>query len=150
MLTLKTVSKCIKNIQKIFECYGTIINSLNGSFITGGDVGVNNTHMNIAQTKTKYIAGLSSGLDRDYLSYLTAFGVYKSMKICLKRTYNINSFKNIHVIIQGVGKVGTYLAEILYSKKARITVSDVAFERLKQIIDRLQYSSRKGYYANRM
>jgi leucine dehydrogenase len=37
------------------------------------------------------------------------------------------------LIIQGVGKVGTYLAEILYSKKACITVSDIAVERLQQI-----------------
>jgi leucine dehydrogenase len=125
--------KHIKNIQKFFEYYGMIINSLNGSFITGCDVGVNSTHMNIVQTKTKYITGLSKGLDRDYLSYFTALGIYESMKICLKRTRSIDSLKNIHVVVQGVGKVGRYLVEILYSQKARITISDIAPETVKQI-----------------
>ena len=69
--------KHMYNIEEYFKTYGEIIESLNGNFITGCDVGVNNSNMNIAKTQTKYITGLSNNLDRDYLIYLTALGVYE-------------------------------------------------------------------------
>ena len=129
--------KHINSIEEYFKAYGEIIESLNGSFITGCDVGVDNFNMNIVKSKTHYITGLSNGLDRDYLSYLTALGVYKSMGTCLKRIYDIDSLSRINVVIQGVGKVGRDLAKILCQKNAHVTICDINKEIAKQVASEL-------------
>lgn len=124
----------LNNTEKIspaLEAYGRIIQSLNGAFITGCDFGTNNEHMKIVSSQTNYITGLIT--NRDYLSYMTALGVYKAMKICISEFYGKNSLKHSKVLIQGVGKIGTELALMLKKAGASIMISDTDFNTAKKV-----------------
>lgn len=126
-------SKNSTDKKNFFSGYGKVIQSLQGELITGCDVGVNNDDMEITKLYCDFITGLSYDTNVDYLTYLTAVGVFESMRICLDRIKGSNSLTNIHVAIQGVGKVGAYLVELLREAGAILTITDTNKEAIKKI-----------------
>lgn len=120
------------NKQKFFKEYGKIIQSLQGEFITGCDVGVKNEDMEMTKRHCNFITGLSYDKKLDQLTYLTALGVFESMKICLEHIKGSSRFSNIHVAVQGVGKVGAYLVELLINSGATVTIADPDVKAIKK------------------
>ncbi len=67
------------------------------------------------------------------------------MRACLQTVFETDSFRNKVVAIQGVGKVGGGLAELLAEAGARLVVSDVKSKRAKEVASRRNYGICGGW-----
>ena len=127
------------------RAYGAKLRLLAGRFITGEDVNISmsdaDTIAEVANTsytdgtESITIAGLSTkGGDP---SPVTAQGVMGGMRACLGHVYGTTDFTGRSVLIQGVGKVGFALAEMVVQAGGNVILSDVNAEPMKQL--RRQY-----------
>ncbi len=116
----------LNNRDTYFESYGKFLNTMNGRFITAVDVGTSVEDMDSIARSSHYVMSTSSGHGDP--SGDTAkgvlYGIQAAVKMCLQR----NDLENIRIAIQGVGKVGTYLAGLLHQQGAKLIVSDLNIE----------------------
>lgn len=114
--------------EDIFKSYANKLNKLSGDFITGTDVGVYLSDLKLIKKYTNYIVGFSSEPEK-----YTAQGVLNSIKVALDHVYKSHIYKNYSFSIQGIGKVGFKLLDLLSKKGVKnIYVSDVDKSKLKQ------------------
>lgn len=121
-----------------FHAYGRIIDELGGRFITAEDV--NTTLQDMARIKeiTPYVAGLArvDGGGGDP-SLVTAIGVLAGMRALSEDVLGANSLDGVSVAVQGLGKVGMPLAELLVAQGARVTACDVRCDVAQDARERL-------------
>ena len=121
--------KGVKKTPELYESYGEIVNKLNNTYITAGDVGTTMEDLLLINKSTNYVSGIKLET-----SAPTARGVYNA----IKTTHNFltnKDIKNSVVAISGIGKVGSKLAKILFEKKIKLIVSNIgkdAFDQLKK------------------
>ncbi|MGB0431101.1 MAG: Glu/Leu/Phe/Val family dehydrogenase [Bacteroidia bacterium] len=112
--------------EAYFRKFGRFIENLNGKYITAEDVGTTTKDMEYIAMETENVVGLpeirGGGGDP---SPVTAYGVYLGMKASAKTAYGSDSLEGKTILVEGVGKVGTYLVERLAKEGANILVSDV-------------------------
>lgn len=112
--------------EALFRTFGRFVDSLRGRYITTEDVGTAERDMEWIKTETDFVTGLpiSEGGSGDP-STATALGILAGIKACAKEVFGAYSLAGRTVAIQGVGKVGYYLAENLREEKARIIACDI-------------------------
>jgi leucine dehydrogenase len=115
--------------EALLQTYGRFIQSLGGRFITAEDVGTTVQDMKIIRTETEYVVGTK--LDP---SPFTAYGVYRGIKACLEHVYGDKSVEDIHVAVQGLGKVGGELVRLLFESGAKVTVTDIDKDKAKRFL----------------
>ena len=121
--------KGVKKTSELYESYGEVVNKLNNTYITAGDVGTTMEDLLLINKSTNYVSGIKLET-----SAPTARGVYNA----IKTTHNFltnKDIKNSVVAISGIGKVGSKLAKILFEKKIKLIVSNIgkdAFDQLKK------------------
>ncbi len=113
----------------LFRSLGRFIESLNGRYITTEDVGTSEQDMQHISAETSHVTGLplSWGSSGDP-SLLTGFGVYQGMKACAREVFGSDSLRQRTVAIQGLGKVGSYLARHLHDEGVNIVATDIKKE----------------------
>jgi leucine dehydrogenase len=109
-----------------FEAFGAFVERLNGRFITAEDIGTTTEDMVVMRRKTRHVVGLP-GVGGDP-SPVTAYGVLRGMQAMIEETLDTDSFTNVSVAIQGLGKVGMSLAKLLLERGAVITATDARAE----------------------
>lgn len=112
-----------------FKSFGRFVDSLNGRYITAEDVNISVEDIEQAGTQTKHVSGVSTGSGDP--SPITALGVYFGMRAAVKYRLGKESLKGVRVTVQGVGKVGTYLCELLQKDGAEMFVCDIDPARTK-------------------
>ncbi len=117
-----------KERARIIECYCEALNYYGGHFVTGADVGITDDDMEIMHKNSQYIVGVESNPVQH-----TAQGLLKAIEFCVQKKFEDNDLGKRSFAIQGVGKIGTALLELLYDKAAKIVVTDVDTTRLKEI-----------------
>ncbi len=114
----------------LLRAYGRFVNRLAGVFYTGEDVGTDVSDMEIVRTETRFVGGLSrergGGGDP---SPITAYGVLQGMKACAAERWGKDSLEGRRVAVQGLGKVGWHLTELLQKAQATVVGSDVNRDR---------------------
>lgn len=126
-------SRTQKN-EALFRRFGKFVDSLNGKYITAEDVGITTKDIEWASLETEHVAGLP-----EYLggsgdpSPVTAYGVYVGMKAAAKKKYGSDSLSGKKVVVQGVGHVGEALVEFLVKEGAKVTVSDIFTDKIKDV-----------------
>ncbi|MCB0737439.1 MAG: Glu/Leu/Phe/Val dehydrogenase [Bacteroidetes bacterium] len=122
--------------EAYFRKFGRFIENLNGKYITAEDVGTTTKDMEYIAMETENVVGLpeiqGGGGDP---SPVTAYGVYLGMKASAKEAYGSDSLAGKTVLVEGVGKVGTYLVELLAKENANILVADVYEPSLKNVVE---------------
>ncbi len=116
--------------EVLLRSYGRFVQSLGGRFITAEDVGTTVEDMRTIMRETGYVAG--TNFDP---SPFTAYGVYCGIRACLEYVFGDGDVEDIHVAVQGVGKVGSELVRLLVKNGARVTVTDVDAERVRGLSD---------------
>jgi len=124
--------------EALFRRFGKFVDSLDGKYITAEDVGISPTDISYVAMETEHVAGLpeSQGGSGDP-SPVTAHGVYMGMKGAAKFAYGSDSLKGKRVAVQGVGHVGTFLVEKLVKEGAKVVITDIHEDLIKNITDRM-------------
>jgi leucine dehydrogenase len=111
--------------EAYFKAFGRFVDTLGGRFVTGCDSGVSESDMRFAASQTRHVTGFKPvNSDRDALSYLTALGVSRAMVAAAEVTLGTAGLSRLHVAIQGVGKVGYLLSEIIHAQGGSLTICD--------------------------
>ncbi len=119
--------------EELLLAYAAAVNSLNGKFITGEDLGSEEKDFAIMSKKTKYLVGFSHEKSSGSPSRFTAWGVYCGIQAVLQRLYGSNCVKDRKVAIQGAGNVGDLLIDFLFWQGADVTITDINMDTMKRV-----------------
>src|SRR5713226_2325274 len=111
--------------EGLLRAFGRAVEGLKGRYLTAEDVGMTLADMEIVRKETRHVTGTSEkkGGSGDP-SYPSSKGLLYAIETCLKEMYGDPSVRNRTVAIQGVGKVGYPLGELLATAGARVILSD--------------------------
>lgn len=112
--------------EALMRKFGRFVENLGGKYITAEDVGTTTKDMEYVNMETDSVVGLpeSRGGGGDP-SPVTAYGVYMGMKASAKKLWGSDSLAGKKVAVQGIGKVGFHLVEMLHKDGAKLYVSDI-------------------------
>lgn len=117
-----------------FRTLGKHIQKLQGQYITGMDLGSSVSDMDVIRQETAFVTDVSGSLGAidDLTAKMTAYGVFLGIQASLRRVFGSESLQYRSVAVQGLGKVGYQLCRYLKQAGARLTVTDIDFERVKK------------------
>lgn len=123
-----------ENRAEFFQTFGRYVDSMCGKYITAGDMGTTVYDMMEIKKSTRFVAGTDPnvGIGGDPSPY-TARGVFAGMRACLEHKFSSSSFKGRKVAVQGVGKTGYYLLELLAEAGAQLFIADTSAERVDKM-----------------
>lgn len=123
--------------EALWRRYGKFVNSLNGKYITAEDVNTSASDMEYIHLETKHVTGIPEymGGSGDP-SPFTAYGVFVGMKACAHKHWGNDSLSGKKVMVQGVGHVGQYLVGHLVEAGAKVYITDINQDRIKETIDK--------------
>src|ERR1700709_1851082 len=120
----------------LFEAFGRAVEDVGGKYWTAEDVGVSPADLMHARKSTRYVAGLTGhAAASGDPSPVTAEGVFRGVTLGVRRALN-RDLDGVTVAIQGVGHVGAFLAEKLAAAGAKLVMTDVNAEALKEVAGR--------------
>lgn len=111
--------------EDLLCAFGEAINHLQGMYIAAEDVGTSPEDMLIIRQRTPYVVALPTDRSSGDPSRFTARGVFCGIQAVAQALWGTPSLKKRVVAIQGLGHVGSKLAEILFWEGADLLVSDV-------------------------
>lgn len=121
--------------EALWRRYGKFVNSLNGKYITAEDVNTSTRDMEYISLETKHVTGVPHymGGSGDP-SPFTAYGVFVGMKAAAKKAWGNDSLSGKKVLVQGVGHVGQYLVGHLVKAGAKVLITDIDTNKIKQTV----------------
>src|SRR4051812_28576883 len=112
--------------EPLMRAYARFVDALGGRYITAEDVGTTQADMDMIRRETRWVTGVSRSLGGSGdPSAATAYGVLHAMKAVARSLWDVTDLAGKHVVVSGVGKVGSNLVRHLVEERARITVADV-------------------------
>src|SRR5688500_5196954 len=121
-----------KNREALFRAHGRFVESLCGRYITAEDVGTSPSDMDYVHMETDHVAGLASKSGDP--SPVTAHGVFRAIEASAKHRWGSSDLRDCTVSVQGCGHVGRYLAKELHEAGAKLIVTDIDPEKVKQVV----------------
>jgi leucine dehydrogenase len=123
--------------EALWRRYGKFVNSLNGKYITAEDVNTSAADMEFIHLETKHVTGIPEymGGSGDP-SPFTAYGVYVGMKACAQKRWGNDQLGGKKIMLQGVGHVGQYLVGRLVEEGAKVFITDINKDRIKETSDK--------------
>ena len=112
--------------EHLLEAYGRAVDAMGGRYVTSVDVNTGVADMDVVSRATDHVVGTSDGLGDP--SPITAHGVFHGIRAAIEYAYGTDSVAGREVVVQGLGKVGSMLAERLLERDASVAVSDVDHE----------------------
>lgn len=112
--------------EELIRAYGRFVDGLAGRYLTAEDVGTTQADMDLIRRETPHVTGVSEGLGGSGdPSPATAWGVRCALDAVAERLWGAAGLGDRHVVVSGVGKVGSALVDHLVAAGARVTVADV-------------------------
>lgn len=123
--------------EMYFRALGSFIERFNGRILLAPESGITAHDLLDVKRETDYVLGLPKiyGGSGD-TSLSTAKGVVWGIKAAVKNAMQIESLKNIKVVVQGAGLVGKAIIDILRSEGAEVVVTDLKYDKIKEIQDK--------------
>ena len=123
------IANNIKPVSRnlLLQKYAQKVNYFQGKFITGADVGTNIDDVLIMKKYSPYIVGLKV----DPVAY-TVLGLSFGIDVCLQEIFGTVDYPSRTFAIQGLGKVGLGILNIIANKTHKIFVADVNEKRIKE------------------
>ncbi len=112
--------------ERLFRAYGRVVDSLAGRFITAEDVGTSGSDMEMIRRETPWALGIpvEEGGSGDP-SPSTGQGLMAALRAVAIHIWNDDHLHGRRVAVQGVGKVGGALVELLVDAGCEVVVSDI-------------------------
>jgi len=112
--------------EALLRTYARFVDSLGGRYLTAEDVGTTQSDMDMISRETRCVTGTSPLLGGSGdPSEATARGVYWSMRATAAHLDGTPELSGLHVVVSGVGKVGSSLVRLLSADGAKVTIADV-------------------------
>jgi glutamate dehydrogenase/leucine dehydrogenase len=112
--------------EALLRAYGRFLEGLGGRYVTAEDVGTTQADMDTVFRETTHVTGVSESLGGSGdPSAATAYGLWWAIKAALNHLDGTVELAGRHVVVSGVGKVGTALVRHLVEDRAVVTVADV-------------------------
>lgn len=108
----------------LLQSFAEVVNSLKGDYVAAEDVGSTTDDMVVMRTRTPYVGALPSDNSSGDPSRFTAWGVYRGMRAVAKRLWKDECLRKKIIAIQGLGSVGSKLANILFWEGAYLILCD--------------------------
>lgn len=123
----------------LLAAYGRFVESLGGRYITAADVGTRAEDLDVVGRHTRHAVGrtVTAGGSGDS-SPLTALGVFQAMRAGARTVWGETTLAGRTVGVEGLGKVGYELVELLVADGAEVIVSDVNPQALARVVDRFE------------
>ena len=119
--------------------FGKFIQSLSGKYITAEDVNMNTSDMEYIGMETKYVTGLAESMGGGGdPSPVTAYGTYLGIKATAKKVFGSEDLNGKRIGVQGIGQVGTHLVGYLVKENAKVTITDISLEKVKDVAKRFE------------
>ncbi|MDQ8736956.1 Glu/Leu/Phe/Val dehydrogenase dimerization domain-containing protein [Paenibacillus sp. LHD-38] len=133
--------------EVLFRALGQKIHDLQGTYITGMDLGTTVTDMDWVRLETSFVTDTTGSLGAvsELTAKMTAYGVFLGIKASLKRAYGSETVKNKIIAVQGLGKVGYQLCRYLKQADATLVVTDINPKLLKKAVDDFGASPRRPH-----
>ena len=118
--------------------YGELVASLGGTYVTAADMNTREADMDVVAERCPYVLGRSraAGGAGDP-GEGTATGVFHGLRASARHAYGTDELAGRTVLVQGIGSVGSHLAELLAHANATLLLADVDPERAKEAAGRL-------------
>jgi leucine dehydrogenase len=113
-----------KNENLLFA-FAEVLNYLKGSYIAAEDIGTTTDDMLILKKKTPYVCALPTEKSSGDPSRFTAWGVFQGLKAVAQKLWHTTSLQKKIIVIQGLGNVGSKLANILFWEGAELIFCDI-------------------------
>ncbi|GFN32837.1 Glu/Leu/Phe/Val dehydrogenase dimerization domain-containing protein [Paenibacillus xylaniclasticus] len=123
-----------------FEALGRFIERLNGSYLTGVDVGTTPREMDAVLRSTGYVTDTtgSMGGSGDWTADMTAYGVMAGLKATARLVSGTSRLHGRSVAVQGLGKVGWALCRYLHREGVRLIVTDLNIQLVERAVTAFQ------------
>ncbi len=110
----------------LFRAFAHFLEDLGGHYITAEDSGTTVEDMEVIRSVTKYVTGVKpeNGGSGDPSPW-TARGVRRGIQALCKHVLGRSDLDGLHVVVQGIGRVGYLLCEELHALGCKLTVADV-------------------------
>ena len=134
-----TLSRPLSGTERVglLKRYAELLNALNGSYITGEDLGTTPEDMTLLMKETVHVLGRDEqGQARDPGPY-TARGVLAGIRAAVAHVYGDPSLAAKRILVQGVGDVGGRLARSLAEQGAVLLLSDLDEDRAQAMAQEL-------------
>jgi leucine dehydrogenase len=116
--------------EAYFRAFGRYVDGLKGLFVTYPAFGTSDRDFRYVRRETSSVVPMEGS------SEITAAGVLAGMKACVREVTGHAHLRDLRVAVQGVGKVGQCLVDMLAEEGARIAVTDIHYDKLKEAQDR--------------
>lgn len=127
--------------EALLRRFGRFVNSFNGQFIAGEDVGTNPKDMGFVRMETEHVVGVPEPMGGSGdPAPVSAYGVYMGMKACAKEHWGLDNLAGKAIAVQGIGNVGERLVKLLHEEDARIYVCDLNEDRANYIAGKYEVS----------
>jgi len=130
---------------ELLHAFAEVIDSLQGKYIAAEDLGSTVADMTLIKQRTPYVAALASLESSGDPSRFTAWGVYRGIQAVCEKLWHTKSLRGKRIAIQGLGNVGSKLANILFWEGAELIISDL---RQKTIEDHVHDYGAKAVSPN--
>jgi leucine dehydrogenase len=125
--------------EALFRALGRFINRLNGTYLTGEDVGTTLLEMEYMRYETPYVITLPTYMGgAGPIGGATALGVVQGMRASAKHAFGADDLRGRSVAVQGLGAVGAEVIPLLAEAGARIVVADIDPAKVEAV--RAQYA----------
>lgn len=121
--------------EALYRAYGRAVDALDGRFLTGGDVGTDESALRWMNRETDYVVGMREQFDHPEGYHGGGLGVVIAMEACCDLGYGSSSLEDRHVVIQGLGDMGWSIMRYLVDRDAAVTVTDIDDARVDDAVD---------------
>jgi len=120
--------------EALLRRFGRFVDDHGGKYITAEDVNIGVSDIENVRLETEHAVGISEarGGSGDP-SPVTAYGVYVGMKAARQFRTGSDSLSGLKVMVQGVGKVGSYLVEHLRKENTTVYIYDIYEENVQAV-----------------
>jgi glutamate dehydrogenase/leucine dehydrogenase len=120
--------------EALIRAFGRFVHGLGGRYLTAEDVGTTQADMDLIHRETPHVTGISMSLGGSGdPSPVTALGVQHAMHATAEHRWGDPSLAGRHLVVSGVGKVGSALVSLLVDEGARLTIADVNESRVASL-----------------
>jgi glutamate dehydrogenase/leucine dehydrogenase len=118
--------------------YADLVESLRGTYVTAADMNTGEADMDTIGERTSHVLGRSkaNGGAGDP-GAATAIGVFHGIRATMRHAFGVEDLDGRSILIQGLGSVGSRLAEHLHQAGATLLLTDLDAARASTLADEL-------------